>query len=180
MFSSIAQNLLGYDLLIILLAIFNGFFVISRLRKTSNQLKRQLQGTIYLPIEMLLEKVQKGKRQSLSLHGLQELREKEVFYYHVFDTINSVFPLMGILGTVIGLLRMIGLESQTIMDNFTVALTSTFWGLVFAIIYKAVDGVIAPKFAQNGENIELIFERLDMALGEGYVHEEVHPKKQNR
>lgn len=96
MFSSIAQNLLGYDILIILLAIFNGFFVISRLRKTSNQLKRQLQGTIYLPIEMLLEKVQKGKRQSLSLHDLQALREREVFYYHVFDTINSVFPLMGI------------------------------------------------------------------------------------
>lgn len=171
MFLSILKNLLGYDLLIIILAIVNGFFVLNKLRKTSVSLRRQLQGTIYLPIEMLLNTVQNSSKKSLNLHRLQELREKEVFYYHIFDTINSVFPLMGILGTIIGLLRMVGFESEMIMNNFTIALTSTFWGLIFAIGFKAVDGIVAPMFYQNSENLQLIYERLDMALGEGYIHE---------
>lgn len=177
MFLSILKNLLGYDLLIIALALVNGVFVLTRLRKTSMFLRRQLQGTIYLPIEILLNSVQKGTDKALNLHQLQELREKEVFYYHIFDTINSVFPLMGILGTIIGLLRMVGLESDLIMSNFTIALTSTFWGLVFAIGFKAADGIVAPMFYQNSENLQLIYERIDMAFGEGYIHENADSKE---
>lgn len=163
MLRSILGNLIGYDFLIILLAIVNGVLIVPRLKSTSNELRKKLQGTIYLPIEMILESIQRGTKKDVNLHELQSLREKEVFYYHVFGTVNSIFPLMGILGTIIGLLRMVGLDSSMVMSNFTIALTSTFWGLVFSIAYRALDGMVAPVFYQNQENLQLIYERMDVA-----------------
>jgi chemotaxis protein MotA len=67
---------------------------------------------------------------------------------------------------------MIGLESTIVMSNFTIALTSTFWGLVFAIVFKAIDGMIAPVFYQNQENLQLLYERIDTAYGEGYADDQ--------
>ncbi len=100
--------------------------------------------------------IRSTKNNRVNIHELQELREKEVMYFHLFGTINSVFPLLGILGTIIGLLRMIGLESTIVMSNFTIALTSTFWGLVFAIVFKAIDGMIAPVFYQKSRKFTII------------------------
>ena len=56
----------------------------------------------------------------------------------VFTTLISIFPLLGMLGTVFGLL---GLDLATgdmenIKANFFVALTSTAWGIIFSVIYK--------------------------------------------
>ncbi|WZL80082.1 MotA/TolQ/ExbB proton channel family protein [Vallitaleaceae bacterium 9-2] len=172
MFNNILRNIFGYDMIIILLAVFNGVFIIPRLRKYSNALRKKCQGTVYLPIQLLIAGIQSAKNTRVNIHELQELREKEVMYFHLFGTINSVFPLLGILGTIIGLLRMIGLESTVVMSNFTLALTSTFWGLVFAIIFKAIDGMLAPVFYQNQENLQLLYERIDMAYGEGYVDDQ--------
>lgn len=164
MIGNILGNLLGYDALIIILAIFNVVFVIKRLKTVTNTLKKKLQTTVYLPIEMLLNLVETKNNKNIDLHELQELRERELLYYHFFSTVNSIFPLLGILGTIIGLLRMVGMESQLVMSNFTLALTSTFWGLIFSIIFKAVDGVIAPSFYQNQENLQLLFERMDEGI----------------
>jgi len=161
MLGSILKNLVGYDGLIIILAIGNGVFIIPKLRSISYELRRQLQSTVYTPIEVLLQEKSINSKKSLDLNELQNLREKEVFYYHIFDTVNSIFPLMGILGTIIGLLRMVGMDTELVMSNFTIALTSTFWGLVFAIAYRAVDGIMVPVYYQNQENLQLIFERLD-------------------
>ncbi len=163
MFASILKNLIGYDFLIICLALFNGIWIVHRLRVTSGMLRQKLQGTIYLPIEFILESIRANQDKKINLHELQALREKEVFYYHLFGTVNGIFPLMGILGTIIGLLGMVGMESSMIMSNFTIALTSTFWGLVFSIGFRALDGMLAPVFYQNQENLQLIYERMDLA-----------------
>ena len=172
MFGSLLKNLLGYDALIIILALVNGVIIVPKLKVISNNLKKQLQGTIYLPIQLILDSIQSNKKSKINLHDLQGLREKEVFYYHIFDTINSIFPLMGILGTIIGLLRMVGMDSGIVMANFTVALTSTFWGLVFSIVFKAFDGMLAPTFYQNQENLQLIYERLDMAARKEHIDDQ--------
>lgn len=166
MIGNLLKNLIGYDILIIILAVVNGVLVIPRLKSCSLTLRKKLQGTIYLPIELILESINSNRKNKVNLHELQELREKEVFYYHMFDTINGIFPLMGILGTIIGLLRMVGMDSSIVMSNFTIALTSTFWGLVFSIAYKAIDGMLAPNFYQNQENLQLIYERMDIATRE--------------
>lgn len=166
MIGSLAKNLIGYDGIILLLALVNGIYIVPKLKSHGYRLRKALQGTIYAPIHMFYDTNQ--PKQTIDLHELQDLREKEVLYYHVFDTINSIFPLMGILGTIIGLLRMVGMDTSLIMSNFTIALTSTFWGLVFAIIFKAVDGTIAPVYMQNQENLQMIFERIDR-MKEGEV-----------
>jgi chemotaxis protein MotA len=145
--------------------------IVPRLKKYSSTLRKKLQGTIYLPIELILEAVTSKRKNNIDLHELQELREKEVFYYHIFDTINSIFPLMGILGTIIGLLGMVGMDSGIVMSNFTIALTSTFWGLVFSIGFKAFDGILAPDFYQNQENLQLIYERMDTAKREEHLND---------
>ncbi len=167
MFTSILKNLIGYDFLIICLALFNGLWIVQRLRGVSGKLRQKLQGTIYLPIEFILESIKANNEKKINLHELQSLREKEVFYYHLFTTVNGIFPLMGILGTIIGLLGMVGMESSMIMNNFTIALTSTFWGLIFSIGFRALDGMLAPVFYQNQENLQLIYERMDLASRKG-------------
>mgnify|MGYP003299639100 CR=1 FL=1 len=69
-------------------------------------------------------------------------------------TVISVFPLLGMFGTVIGLL---GLDLTTgdmenIRTNFFIALTSTAWGIIFSVIFKVFHAVIAD-FVE--EQIEL-------------------------
>lgn len=58
--------------------------------------------------------------------------------YTFFITLISIFPLLGMFGTVIGLL---GLDLATgdienIRENFFIALTSTAWGIIFSVLFK--------------------------------------------
>ncbi len=66
-------------------------------------------------------------------------KNKELrFWNSIVLTLVSLFPLMGMLGTVFGLL---GLDLATgdmenIRDNFFIALTSTAWGIIFSMSFK--------------------------------------------
>ena len=58
----------------------------------------------------------------------------------IFVSLISLFPLLGMFGTVCGLL---GLDLATgdmenIKNNFFMALTSTAWGLIFSVLFKLV------------------------------------------
>ena len=44
-------------------------------------------------------------------------------------------------------------------SNFYLALTSTFWGLVFAIIFKMLDGFILSRIEDNEKTVALYLER---------------------
>lgn len=50
----------------------------------------------------------------------------------------SIFPLLGMLGTVIGLLGLdlASGDMDNIKNNFFIALTSTAWGIIFSVIFK--------------------------------------------
>lgn len=59
-------------------------------------------------------------------------------FYTLFVTLITIFPLLGMFGTVIGLL---GLDLTTgdmenIRSNFFLALTSTAWGIIFSVFFK--------------------------------------------
>ena len=62
--------------------------------------------------------------------------------YTLFITLISIFPLLGMLGTVIALL---GLDMSTAeaisnaKNNFFGALTSTAWGIIFAVVFKIIN-----------------------------------------
>ncbi len=162
MFGIIVKNLYGYDLLIILLAVFAGAYVYPKATKASDALKEQLQPTLYIPIDVLLKQFIDNDKNKIDLHTIKKLKDVEATYVNMLLTIMSVFPLLGILGTIIALLGMVNLGSQEVLINFTTALTSTFWGLVFAIAYKGLTSMLMAQNEQNAENFELLIKRVDM------------------
>lgn len=160
-FAIIFKNLLGYDGLIIILALVNLFYILPKLKKLNLKLEHALHPTIYIPIEQIVKLIRQDNNPKIDLHLLRKLKEEETKCYHIFVSITTIFPLMGILGTIISLLKLVSFDSDTIMLNFTTALTSTFWGLVCAIVFKAIDGTISSKIAFNEDNFNLLINRID-------------------
>ena len=93
---------------------------------------------------------------ALSREAVDELSrydESAGRWYSVFVNTTSMFPLFGILGTVLSLINLVGGDSDVTQQSFFVALTSTGWGVIFSILFKAFDAVIAPKIEKNKEDV---------------------------
>lgn len=72
--------------------------------------------------------------------------------YTLFITLISIFPLLGMLGTVLALLGLDMSSAEAISsakNNFFSALTSTAWGLIFAVAFKIVNA----KFFADVEDL---------------------------
>lgn len=83
-------------------------------------------------------------------------------WYALFSGFTSVFPLWGMLGTVISLIKAAGVMDAggVAMDEFFGALSSTAWGIIFGIIFKAgFDSFISPKVAAANKEYDLLLER---------------------
>ena len=72
--------------------------------------------------------------------------------YTIFLTIISIFPLLGMLGTVFGLLGL-DLACGDIKNNFFIALTSTAWGIIFSVFYKILDAVFLEDIESQIESV---------------------------
>lgn len=82
-------------------------------------------------------------------------------FYNLFTVIISLFPMLGMLGTVLGLLNLDLTQENTdnLKQSFFFALETTAWGLVFSIFWKLVhsflqDGVESAieKSKESGNN----------------------------
>lgn len=76
------------------------------------------------------------------------------FLYTLCVTSISIFPLLGMFGTVVGLL---GLDLATgdmenIRSNFFTALTSTAWGIIFSVGFKVAHALIADFVEEQIES----------------------------
>jgi len=76
-------------------------------------------------------------------------------WFHLFTTIISVFPLLGILGTIWGIIPTLNDFSQ-INASFSLALVSTFLGIIFSIIFRFFEGFLAGNYALISERITII------------------------
>lgn len=80
--------------------------------------------------------------------------KRSVYYtldisYTIFITLVSIFPLLGMFGTVKALLDLdMSGEISALQNNFFSALTSTAWGLIFAVLFKIFNSVVQP-FIEN-------------------------------
>ena len=79
--------------------------------------------------------------------------------YTVFIVMISLFPLMGMFGTVCALITLdISGASEDLKSNFFQALDTTGMGLIFAIIFKFVNSIfqsgIEECLAKAKKNIE--------------------------
>ncbi len=159
-FQAIFHNLIGFDTIIIILAVGN-FFVYRKCRSYADLIYRHfnIRDSFSNLNAKQKQAIQKNTTQDTRLTSLQllEYRDAANQWYAYYTNITSIFPLTGMLGTVFSLLSMagqIGMESNA---AFFEALTSTFWGIVFAIFYKALDASISYKIEDNEKHMEYLF-----------------------
>jgi len=161
----IRDNLLGYDLVIILTAIGTlGYFLFIRLH--SNRVHNTIHTKGYRPDDVLeksdaMQPTREEIRQTRT--RLRKMRETSEKYYTMFVNLTGIFPLLGILGTVISLIPMVQ-DMTNMQTNFFVALTSTLWGLVFAIFFKLLDALLSPRIERNNRGIDDYLEKLEVTV----------------
>ena len=157
LFSVIFMNLFGYDILIFIAAVFTAA-VYRRLKQSADKLYKKMHLTVFVP--------DGGRSKREADREISGLREQDVVamrnhtgrLYSLFVNLTGIFPLLGILGTVISLLGLVA-DNTDVTGNFYGALTSTFWGLVFAIIFKFLDGIVSAKIEDNEKSVELYLTR---------------------
>jgi len=163
----VLNNLFGYDLLIILVAIFTlGYFLFVMWHSDKVYSSIFTQG--YMPDDEFDEEEKKPptkKELKEKKNNLRNMRETSEKYYSMFVNLTSIFPLMGILGTVIALIPMVD-QLADMEGSFFVALTSTLWGLLFAIVFKMLDGILTPRLDRNERGIEDYLESLERKIEE--------------
>ncbi len=156
----IGHNLLGFDLLIFAAAAADAVcFLLAR--RYTMELYRRLHLVVFVPSRRedageLAEAVRAVDEEEIVM-----LRKSSEAWYTIFATLTSIFPLLGILGTVVSLLPMVA-DMADMQQNFFAALTSTFWGLVFAILFKLLDGFLSSRIEDNDKNVALLLDRRDL------------------
>ena len=82
--------------------------------------------------------------------------------YSLFVTLITIFPLLGMLGTVKSLLVLNFGDENAILNarsSFFDALTSTAWGIIFAILFKVVNAVICRHTEDNIDKVSGLISR---------------------
>ena len=98
----------------------------------------------------LTKEVQTLTAPDSELKMLRAQRQKLNVCYSLFTTFISVFPLWGMFGTVISLLSLnMGGDLSAVQENFFTALTSTAWGIIFAILFKVLNAWLISSAAED-------------------------------
>jgi len=156
------NNFLSFDFLIFLLAAVNVYFLVQSLRQ-SQAIASILYPKGYLPGGWESYGDMKSHYDEvMNIKGEQTLiehRRRMNLSYTVFENITTIFPLMGLLGTVISLIPMVKSIGTIEQGLFFSALTSTFWGIVFAIIFKGINGYLEAGITEAEKNIQIFLDR---------------------
>ncbi len=159
-FSVIMMNIMGFDMIIFIVALCNAA-VYYLTRKSADELYKKMHLTVFVPDKTESQAETAAELENLRESDVAAMRNRTGRLYSVFVNLTGIFPLLGILGTVVSLLSLVQ-DISNVQGNFYGALTSTFWGLVFAIIFKFLDGVISPKIEDNEKTVQLYLERNSM------------------
>lgn len=161
------DNFIGFDFLIFILAIINAY-VFWRLLYQTKAITEVLYPTTQLTSgKESYEALGEHYKHQLDVKGEESLiqnRRKMTFLASLSENITQIFPLMGLLGTVISLIPMVESLGNIDTSLFFSALTSTFWGIVFAIIYKGLSGVSGGAVEEVEKSISLFLERRSALL----------------
>lgn len=151
------DNFWKFDYIIFGAAICNLMFYL-QVRKHANKLYYHYNSSDKLSNlpEEGLEKLKRNtkNKKKLSAEDLLDSREKMNKVYALYSNITTIFPLLGMLGTVWALIPMVNTIGTTDTSHFFSALTSTFWGIVAAILFKSLDSTISYKIDDNEKHTE--------------------------
>ena len=100
---------------------------------------------------IIKERKELNKDNKKSIYGHAKAASKS---YTIFLTIISIFPLLGMLGTVFGLLGLdlASGDMENIKNNFFIALTSTAWGIIFSVFFKVLDAFFLDDIESQVES----------------------------
>ena len=155
------DNLFGYDVLIILLAVLN-FCKYLQVRGEANKVYNHFNASDRIAnlneeAKRVLQENTKKKKKKLTASELLDYRAKMNRHYAFYSNFTTMFPLLGMLGTVISLIFMTDSIGTAATESFFAALTSTFWGIVAALIFKVLDASISYKIEDNEKLMEYMF-----------------------
>ena len=153
----ILHNLRGFDLIIVLVALGNAL-CFAATRRAADKLYRQLHRMIYVPSRRENPEALAREIAAVDEEEMITLRHRSESLYAIFVNVTAIFPLLGILGTVLSLLPMVA-DLNNMQMNFFAALTSTLWGLIFAILFKLLDGFLSARMEENDKSVALLLER---------------------
>lgn len=68
--------------------------------------------------------------------------------YFIFEQFVPVFPLLGILGTVAGLIQQLG-DREQMREALALSMSTTFYGLIAAILLRVIDAVFVSKMVNQ-------------------------------
>lgn len=122
--------------------------------------------TIARPVEMLYDRQK--------LEELRDKYEKDYAGYVVCSQLISLFPLMGIFGTVYGLVFSDITDVNSLVSGLNVALLTTFVGLICSILLKAVDAFFPGRYINL---IDSEFNKADSVILRQTLKEEVNQAK---
>lgn len=75
--------------------------------------------------------------------------------YNFFTTMITIFPLLGMFGTVRALIQInLSGEMDSFRQEFFGALTSTAWGIIFAVIFKLINAFVEYRIISQIEAAE--------------------------
>lgn len=161
MIGIILQNLFPYDGAILIGAVLGFFFLFLPCKKNAAMVYRHFNKTD--SVSNLAAKQKKAffsvtaEEKTLTAQDLLSARTETNKKYAFFTNLTSGFPLFGMLGTVISLIRMVNESGFEVSNAFFGALTSTFWGIICAIVYKALDSTISYMIDDNEKHLEYLF-----------------------
>ena len=154
----IFHNLLGFDLAILLAAAVNGAVCWSA-RREALRLYNTMHQSKYMPSWRADPEKMTESLRAVDEEKIIAMRDRAGRLYSIFINLTAIFPLLGILGTVVSLLPMVA-NLADMQQNFFAALTSTFWGLVFASVFKLLDGfLLSAVIEDNDRSVALFLER---------------------
>ncbi|WP_298527718.1 MotA/TolQ/ExbB proton channel family protein [uncultured Ruminococcus sp.] len=157
LFSVIFMNFWGYDLIIFIAAVLTGV-IYYKLRESADKLYNKMHLTVFVPDGGASGKEAENDISVIRETDIVTMRNHTGKLYSMFVNMTGIFPLLGILGTVVSLLGLVA-DDTDVTGNFYGALTSTFWGLIFAIIFKFMDGIISAKIEDNEKTVALYLDR---------------------
>ena len=158
---TIISNLFELDFIIVFLAFLNGFFVFKPCLENTEKVYNHFNAKD--SVSNLTDKQKKGfentaaEQKKLTVQDLLTAREKANKYYAFYTNFTSIFPLLGMLGTVVSLINTVNQSGFDVSGSFFSALTSTFWGIIFAIAFKILDSGISYKIDDNEKHLEYLF-----------------------
>ena len=108
-----------------------------------------------------MQELLQSKQPDAELQMLRKQRKRLSICYSLFTTFISIFPLWGMFGTVRALLVLdMSAETQGVQEHFFEALTSTAWGILFAIGFKVLNAwFISYKAEEQLEKSDRLLNR---------------------